>query len=103
MSRRVVDQAGVDGVTEGAQHPCHIFERALLGAPIRKGTRGFSFKVQDDKISLHLENLSQVVITVDPDLLRSTIFQLEAFEVVQNRASLDEDGGSNLNHLIREK
>jgi hypothetical protein len=54
----VVDEAGLGGIAERAQHTSHIFERTLFGTAIGERPRRFTFKIEDHEIGLHAQHLA---------------------------------------------
>ena len=55
-------------IGERAEHPGHVLEHALLGAPLCQGPRGLALEVQDGEAIGRPQELSEVVVAVDANL-----------------------------------
>ena len=63
----LVEQPGVRGIVEGAQHARHVLQRRMLALALAERTRRLALKVRDDEVLPCREHLPQVVIAVGAD------------------------------------
>ena len=96
----VIDEAGVGGIAERAQHAGHILQRAFFGAAIGERPGWFTFKIEDYEIGLHAQHLAQVIVTMNSNSLRSKAGRFQYCEMIEDAAAAAEHCGGNFDHFV---
>jgi hypothetical protein len=66
---RVLGPGGLDRVVEGPNHSRDIFQRTVLQPPFAKGSGRLSLEVDQNESVSCSEDLSEMVVAMDPDLV----------------------------------
>ena len=89
VSCGIAGEAGIRGIAEGAQHASDVLEWTLLGAPVRQGTCRLTFEIEDHEIRLRAQDLTEMVVTVNPNALSRRMYvprrlqALQAYRIVR--------------------
>jgi hypothetical protein len=63
----LLEESGVSGVVEGADHAGDVAEWGAFEATFAEGTGGFAFEIDDEKVFAGVEDLAEVIVAVDAD------------------------------------